>query len=68
LDDYRNILFGVQGLLGSKRVLDRAIGYKKTGLPVNSNEKVSPKKLQDLQKQTADKLVKDNPDRFKGKD
>ena len=68
LDDYRNILFGVQGLLGSKRVLDRTIGYKKTGLPVNSNEKVSPKKLQDLQKQTADKLVKDNPDRFKGKD
>lgn len=29
LDDYRNILFGVQGLLGSKRVLDRTIGYKK---------------------------------------
>lgn len=67
LDDYRNILAGVQGLLGSKRALDRAIGYKKTGLSVNTNEKVAPKKLQDLQKQTADRLVKDNPDRFKGK-
>lgn len=67
LDDYRNILLGVQGLMGGKRALDRAVGYKKTGNPANVTKKVSPEKLVDIQKGALDELVSKNPSKFKDK-
>lgn len=67
LDDYRNILLGVQGLIGGKRALDRAVGYKKTGNPANVTKKVSPEKLVDIQKGALDELVSKNPSKFKDK-
>ena len=67
LDDYRNILLGVQGLMGGKRALDRAVGYKKTGNPASITKKVSPEKLADIQKSALDELVSKNPSKFKDK-
>lgn len=67
LDDYRNILMGVQGLIGGKRALDRTVGYKKTGKVVDVSEKVTPEKLIDIQKKALDDVVSQHPGKFKEK-
>lgn len=67
LDDYRNILMGVQGLIGGKRALDRTIGYKKTGRTANISGKAAPEKLIDIQKRALNDAVSQNPGQFKGK-
>lgn len=67
LDDYRNILMGVQGLIGGKRALDRTIGYKKTGRTVDISGKATPEKLIDIQKRALNDAVSQNPGQFKGK-
>ena len=67
LDDYRNILMGVQGLIGGKRALDRTVGYKKTGKVVEVSEKVTPEKLIDIQKKALDDVVSQHPGKFKEK-
>ena len=67
LDDYRNILMGVQGLIGGKRALDRTVGYKKTGKVADVSEKVTPEKLIDIQKKALDDVVSQHPGKFKEK-
>lgn len=67
LDDYRNILMGVQGLIGGKRALDRTIGYKKTGRTADISGKATPEKLIDIQKRALNDAVSQNPGQFKGK-
>lgn len=67
LDDYRNILMGVQGLIGGKRALDRTVGYKKTGKVADVSEKVTPEKLIDIQKKALDDVVSQHPRKFKEK-
>lgn len=67
LDDYRNILMGVQGLIGGKRALDRTIGYKKTGRTADISGKAAPEKLIDIQKRALNDAVSQNPGQFKGK-
>jgi len=67
LDDYRNILMGVQGLIGGKRALDRTVGYKKTGKVADVSEKVTPEKLIDIQKKSLDDVVSQHPGKFKEK-
>lgn len=67
LDDYRNILMGVQGLIGGKRALDRTVGYKKTGKVPDVSEKVTPEKLIDIQKKALDDVVSQHPGKFKEK-
>ncbi len=67
LDDYRNILLGVQGLMGGKRALDRTVGYKKTGKVADVSEKVTPEKLIDIQKKALDDVVSQHPGKFKEK-
>lgn len=67
LDDYKNILMGVQGLIGGKRALDRTIGYKKTGRTADISGKATPEKLIDIQKRALNDAVSQNPGQFKGK-
>lgn len=67
LDDYRNILMGVQGLIGGKRALDRTVGYKKTGRTADISGKATPEKLIDIQKRALNDAVSQNPGQFKGK-
>ena len=67
LDDYRNILMGVQGLIGGKRALDRTVGNKKTGKVADVSEKVTPEKLIDIQKKALDDVVSQHPGKFKEK-
>lgn len=67
LDDYKNILMGVQGLIGGKRALDRTIGYKKTGRTADIFGKATPEKLIDIQKRALNDAVSQNPGQFKGK-
>lgn len=67
LDDYRNILMGVQGLMGGKRALDRAVGYKKTGKVGDVSQRITPEKLVDVQKRTLNEVVSKEPTKFENK-